>query len=347
MGFFASIDIFDKFSEEEYQVRTVGGAIVSLIFSIIGGILFFAEFITFLVPDINRELVIDKKLTDNMNLVNISMTILVQFPCPLLKMSTIDEVGFQLVKYDTVTFRRYTKAGSFLGISPKNKNKSICHPCFDVLSNESCCNSCEELILLHKLENKTVEVDKWPQCNKVDPQNVRLDENCLIKGKLTINKIKGMFIITSARKHGKILPYFNLSHLIYRFRLGPKFPTASTPLDGLTIIQRAQDSMDFEYLLMCTPVIFESNDIVNDKAFEYTAMISQSPSGKKWKKNEPIPPMIFFSYNFSPYTVKIKMSMKSIAGFISSTFGILSGLYAMTAFLDANCCGPRETVLED
>ena len=75
--FLASIDIFDKSIEDEFRIRTKTGAIISMLFSSIGVILFFAQLSYFVAPDVSRNLATNKNITSDVTRVNISISLLI------------------------------------------------------------------------------------------------------------------------------------------------------------------------------------------------------------------------------------------------------------------------------
>ena len=123
--FLSSIDVYDKFSADEYRVRTVYGAILSFFLSMFGSILFFAQFVEFAIPDISRELMINRNLTSNMDRVNISISILINQPCHFLTIGNLDSLGINKFYNSTVRFIRYTKSGFYKGLADPLPNLNL------------------------------------------------------------------------------------------------------------------------------------------------------------------------------------------------------------------------------
>ncbi|OHT12514.1 hypothetical protein TRFO_17546 [Tritrichomonas foetus] len=340
IDFLSSIDIYDKFSADEYRVRTIGGAILSLILSMFGSVLFFAQFIDFLIPDLSRDLTVNRTLTNNMELVNISLSLLVLFPCHFLKVGTSDSLGFSQTADNTITYRRISINNEFIDYVKQN-NSDKCMPCYGARPEGKCCNSCEELVILHMMKNMTLNPDKWEQCKGVNINNISPYETCLLKGKLTVNKVPGSFHVavgntgstrkTFTTKDFEEFPHFNLSHYISRLRFGPKLPTMSTPLENIKMLQNHDILFSYSYNLICTPVIFVRDNIVITKTFEYTMMMSHVPVTTENRK----PPGIFFNYQFTPYSITVNWRTKSLSKFIGSTFGVLAGGFALTTLFDS------------
>jgi hypothetical protein len=312
-------------------VKTVNGAILSFALSLFGAFLFIVQLANFLIPDLSRSLGAARTTPGETTIVNISLTILISFPCHFLHLDSRDVLGFSQLYANTVTLRRYSSNGIFLGNAPY-PNQSSCSPCFGVRPEGECCNSCEELILLHRLKNMDPAPEKWPQCAN-PPENLpTLDEGCHLKGKLTVNKVPGLFGVQFTRTlyNATGLNSFNLSHILVRIRFGPKVPWTSTPLEAFRVIQRSVEPLRYDYDLICTPVLFVRNGEVIERSYEYTPMLRAS---------EPDPrigtvPGLFFWYRFTPYTVTVSYRTKPLSTFVSVTFGVLSGGFAITSFID-------------
>ncbi|KAK8892444.1 hypothetical protein M9Y10_029672 [Tritrichomonas musculus] len=371
--FLSSIDVYDKFSADEYRVRTVYGAILSFFLSMFGSILFFAQFVEFAIPDISRELMINRNLTSNMDRVNISISILINQPCHFLTIGNLDSLGINKFYNSTVRFIRYTKSGFYKGLADPlpnlnlnmsgkwkkemkqnnpnyQQNISRCLPCYGIRKPGECCNTCEELYLLHIMKKKEPHPEEWEQCTGVDPKylkdDISLDEQCKIKGKLTVNKVPGNFnIIYGSRSiyntYGSGIfmrstisdeyPFIDLSHSIERLRFGPGFPMMARPLDDRQIIiQKKQNLSSYKYDLVCTLVFLIRDGQILARTFEYNELTTNFPVTPENK----LVPGIFFYYQFTPYAVVVNLRSKPISRFIGMTFGVLAGGFAITTLLD-------------
>jgi hypothetical protein len=325
-----SLDVFDKLSEKEYEVKTFSGAVLSLLLSGFGALVFMIMFGDLMLPDLSRNLGASRTVPGETFLVNISLSILVTFPCNLLHLDTRDSLGFTQLYANTVTLRRSSPAHHFIGYAAY-PNRSTCLPCYGIRPAGECCNSCEELYLLHRLKNIKPTPEKWSQCEGVS-NFPSPSEHCLLKGKLLVNKVPGVFTVRFTRSlynsTSQPLHKFNLSHVLGRIRFGPKVSGTSAPLEMIRVIQKSDEPLHYRYDLVCTPVSLVTRDRIIARTFEYTPIGSSSlPSPEK-------PPGIFFKYQFTPYTVTITVSMKSFGSLIAGTFGVLSGGFALTMLID-------------
>ncbi|KAH0785934.1 endoplasmic reticulum-Golgi intermediate compartment protein 3 isoform X2 [Histomonas meleagridis] len=337
-NFLKSIDIFDKFDNEDLKLKTFSGALLSFFLSTFGSIYFLIKLVRFITPNIYRDLTVDKSLVSGHDFVNISVNVLVNLPCYFLHLDAIDALGFsQLNINSTAQLRRIGKDGKFIGIANESV-QSECYPCYGLLPDSYCCNSCEQLILLHKFRGLRATPEKWPQCNQQKPeQKVSKYEKCHIRGKVSVNRVTGNMHIAPGRnipnspthQHDLSvqLPHIDLSHIINHVRFGPKIPTARNPLRGIQVKQNPNDAYVYRYNLMVTPVIYYKDGVFMNRGFEYIVQRENSPAiGRA--------PGIYFFYRFSPTTVRITAKSHSFAQFITSTAGFLSGSFALALMIE-------------
>jgi hypothetical protein len=217
----------------------------------------------------------------------------VDLPCYFLHLDAIDSLGFSQLDINlTANFRRYTKAGRFIGVA-----KNV-------------------------------------------PPQVSLDEKCMVKGKVSVNKVLGNFHIASGRNlvdlsvpaHQHDLsfafPSLDMSLRIERIRFGPSIPTANTPLTDMNIRQRPGRPMFYRYSTLVAPLVYIKNGREKDRGYESTAMIAQRAIAPG------MVPGIFFDYAFTPYAVVVHAKSKSFAQYLTSTFGFLSGSFSAVMLLN-------------
>ena len=350
--FFESIDLFDKVDHrEDFIKESRYGQMLSIVIFYLGSFLVIFEIIHYFVPDYVRELSIKQTKRNENKLVNISLTILVNLPCFFLHLDSIDSLGYnQLNINTTASFIRISRDGREI-----NRTRyfldDACQPCHGLLPEGYCCNSCEKLMTISNYFHKTPTPEKWPQCNQNKTNDKKKNEDmkanigsptekCLVKGKISVNKIAGSFHLAPGRNvkglPGHVhdtnfqFPHFDLSHSIRRLRFGPKVPRASNPLDDVNIRQLI-DIPVYKYTMIVTPIKFYKNGKFITKSFEYTSMATRIPVSFI---RPGMVPGIFFSYSFTPYTITVKGTSPSILHVIASTTGILSGLFAIASLID-------------
>ena len=324
-------DLFDKNNTEEMKSHTKSGPIISTVLMIFCSILFLAEFALYISPEIYRDLSVDPSFSNGQELVNISLSVVVDMPCYFLHLDTIDSLGFQELDVNsTVTFRRQARNGSIIGISHFTM-KDICGACYGLTEQLGCC-TCQQLFYFAQIQNKTATPELWAQCSNKTRPVIDPHEKCLIKGKLTVNKVKGNFHIAPGI-NTKNNPYshaigpeilsFPISHKIDRIRFGPHIPKTSNPLRNIKRMNKFP-LVTYIYNCIVTPIKYIKGGKEIRRGYEYTVLQMTHTSL----------PMIIFDYSFTPYTIVVTMNQKSILTFISSSFGVMSGVFAIASIIE-------------
>jgi hypothetical protein len=163
----------------------------------------------------------------------------------------------------------------------------------------------------------------------------------MLKGKLTVNRVPGEFRIVFARSlylNGEFeFPLFNLSHSVERLRFGLKLPTAATPLDSLLVRQLDNLPMHYHYGLTCSGIVLERDGTLLQRGFEYGVVATASIASSQTL----LTPGLYFQYAFTPFTIRVAWVTKPISSWMSATFGVLSGGFALALLLDALMYGTK------
>ena len=324
-------DLFDKNNVEEMKSHSKSGPIISSILVFFSLVLFFGQFLHFIYPEIYRDLSVDPSFSNGHEMVNISLSILVDMPCFFLHLDTVDDLGFmELNVNSTVTFRRLAPNNSVIGTSHFTM-RDVCGSCYNLSDKFECC-SCQQLHYLSQVQNITATPEKWAQCENKTRPTIYMKEKCLVKGKLTVNKVRGSFHIApginarnNAFRHlmGPEIYQLSMSHRIDRIRFGPHIPRTSNPLKNINY--RVQfPFITYYYCCIVTPVKFIKGGKEVKNGYEYTVFSMFRPTS----------PMIYFDYKFTPYTIVVTMNPRSPLSFISSTFGVIAGIYAFATILE-------------
>jgi hypothetical protein len=81
---------------------------------------------------------------------------------------------------------------------------------------------------------------------------------------------------------------------------------------------------------MCTPVIFVRDGEVRERTYEYMPVVTAGVPDLEVGSA----PGLFLWYQFVPYTVTVVHRPRSLASFVATTFGVLSGGFAIASWLD-------------
>jgi hypothetical protein len=337
--FFRSVDIFDKFDNDELRLRTKAGAFLSFFLSTFGVLFITIKTYRFAIPKIHRDLSLTPDLIDQQDFVNISISIRVNLPCYFLHLDALDSLGFsQLDINSTANLRRVAPNGKVIGIVNETMQQ-ICFPCYGALPDNVCCNSCEQLTLLHLFKGMPAEPDRWVQCREQKAPDVNENETCLVKGKISVNQVSGSFHIAPGRNdlnagsghHHNLafsFPRLDLSHTIETLRFGPAVPTGNSPLNRVSVSQKAHQAMMYRYTLRATPLLYVKNGKEIRRGYEYTVVPAQTEVAGG------MPPGIFFHYSFTPYRITVNAVSRSFAQYLTSTLGFLAGSFAGAMLLD-------------
>ena len=332
----SGLDLYDKTKSEEYAEKTKAGHIVTLATIAISGLTVAWSLIQLFTTDFYRELSTGPVVSDGSDVVNITLSLYVDLPCYYLHIDALDSIGNrQLNVRSTMTLRRLDKSDGLIGISNSSMS-DYCGPCYGMRPEEDCCNSCDMLIAIARQIGMPVTPSEWIQCRHggpTPPRDVSKDEKCLVKGKLTVNKVSGSFHVAVGRNedrpcgHHHIfsdVPNLEVRHRIDRIRFGPKVPTASSPLVDIVKNLRGGNMVSYTYYLMVTPVTMYVNDRIVATSYEYTSYNVRETMTT---------PGIFFEYQFSPYSVAVHMRTKNVMTGFASMCGFLAGVFAVCTTL--------------
>lgn len=332
------LDIFDKSTNDDFKLDTKSSAILSTILTAIGATIVSIHILGLIQPKFARYLNLEIQSLDQQELANVSLDVQVNMPCYFLHLDVVDNLGFnQLDINTTAKFHRLDVKGNELGLANETLS-TTCHSCYGLLPEGSCCNSCEQTIILHLMNNRAVNAKDLPQCQGKNPGKVYVNEKCKIKGKVCLNKASGNFhIAPGANMKGRNghfhdlsvnLPNYDLSHTITNMRVGPKIPLTFNPLRYHKQTQNPNQPIAYRYDLVVTPAIYKSGNKVLGRGYDYTAMIN------RFFVHGGGAPGIFFHYSFTPYGVTVNATYLTIAQMFSSTFGFIAGLYALFSIID-------------
>jgi len=214
---------------EEFRVRTVSGAVISLICGLIIVILVWGEFLYYLKVSVVPEITLDQYRDKRLN-----VTFDITFPhigCALLGVDTMDVSGnHQLDIRHGVFKQRLTSSGENIatprrefvdqrpsdvekqaaktrqreiaaGLEDPSEEKKECGDCYGAQTDAiRCCNTCEELQKAYEAKGWLLNRDNVPQCVKEMNTDEMKDqiaakEGCRVYGYVTVDKVAGNFHI--------------------------------------------------------------------------------------------------------------------------------------------------------
>jgi len=214
---------------EEFRVRTLSGAVISLLCGLIITILVWGELLYYLKVTVVPEITLDQYRNERLN-----VTFDITFPhvgCALLGVDTMDVSGnHQLDIKHGVFKQRLSPTGENIatprrefvdtrpsdkekeaarvrereiatGTDDPNEEKKECGDCYGAKSATiQCCNTCDELQKAYEAKGWVLNRDNVPQCvkemNTEEMQaQVAAKEGCRVYGFVTVDKVAGNFHI--------------------------------------------------------------------------------------------------------------------------------------------------------
>ena len=231
------LKVFDAYPRpaEEFRVRTISGALISLVCGVVILVLVLGEFQYYRTVQVHPEITLDRKPGGNLNI-----TFNITFPaigCAYLGVDTIDINGnHQLDVTHGVFKQRLTSSGKPLQMRPrrelvdqrpvdseqnqeqqgpqdaeaaqeqqqqqsKDGKKERCGDCYGAASASiRCCNTCSQLVRAYQDKGWVLDRDSVPVCaqelNTAEmKEQTRAKEGCQLYGYVTVSKVMGNFHI--------------------------------------------------------------------------------------------------------------------------------------------------------
>jgi len=341
-------------------VRTLSGAVVSIVSGVFILWLFFSEVALYLSVDVQPELFVDttrgEKLKINMDV------IFHKLPCAYLSVDAMDISGeHQLDVTHNIYKKRLSPDGVPLieapvikdtGINPnalKTDGEVYCGSCFGAEKEPGgCCNTCEEVREAYLKKGWGFNAVGVEQCEREGfKKNMKEQqgEGCEVYGYLEVNKVAGNFHFAPGKSFQQhhmhvhdLQPFqwaeFNLSHTVVRLSFGKEYPGVVNPLDTVSKTQDGGAGM-YQYFIKVVPTIYSALDgtYINTNQFSvtehYRSLIAAGENAGKGL------PGVFFMYDLSPIMVKFTEKQRSFAHFLTSVCAIVGGVFTVAGIIDS------------
>lgn len=363
------LDAYPK-TLEEFSQKTICGAAVTLISSIIMIWLLVFEFYAYLTPNISEELFVDTTRSHKLK-INLELFI-PSISCNYLSLDAMDSAGDQHLHIDHNIYKRRvdlngnpieeakkeeivtsTKKLENNEVAPVvNSTEPVCGDCYGAKLNEThCCNTCQDVIDAYREKRWNPEPEKFEQCKREnyidktgDAKKLALNEGCQIYGYIEVNRMGGSFHVAPGKSFSlnhihihDVHPYssssFNLSHIVRHLSFGERINFANThPLDGMEVSSN-ETSMMFHYYIKIVPTMYvkSNGETIHTNQFSVTRH-SKSVSLTSGAQGMP---GIFFSYELSPLMVKYTERENSLGHFATNVCAIIGGLYSVAGIIDS------------
>ncbi|XP_076764323.1 endoplasmic reticulum-Golgi intermediate compartment protein 3 [Xylocopa sonorina] len=366
MQILRQLDVHPKVREEaDILVRTFSGAIVTIISTIIMGILFLSEVNYYLTPSLSEELFVD---TSRGSKLRINLDIIVPtISCDLLSIDAMDTTGEQHLQIEHNIFKRRldlngkpiedpqrtditdTKALSkTTAKTMESTTVKVCGDCYGASSETiKCCNTCEDVREAYRLKNwAPPDPGMIKQCQNdksVEKMKTAFTQGCQIYGYMEVNRVGGSFHIAPGDSFSvnhvhvhDVQPYtstqFNMTHKIRHLSFGLNIPGKTNPMDDTTVVATEGAMMFYHYIkIVPTTYVRADGSTLLTNQFSVTRHARQVSlfSGESGM------PGIFFNYELSPLMVKYTEKAKSFGHFATNTCAIIGGVFTVAGLIDS------------
>ncbi|XP_053981386.1 endoplasmic reticulum-Golgi intermediate compartment protein 3 [Hylaeus volcanicus] len=367
MQILRQLDVHPKVREEaDILVRTFTGAVVTIISTIIMGILFLSEVNYYLTPTLSEELFVD---TSRGSKLKINLDIIVPtISCDLLSIDAMDITGEQHLQIEHNMFKRrldlnekpieepqktdITNTKALKETTEKTVESTTVKECGDCYGAASetiqCCNTCEDVREAYRLKNWAPPSDpaKIKQCQNdksLEKMKTAFTQGCQIYGYMEVNRVGGSFHIAPGNSFSvnhvhvhDVQPYrstqFNMTHKIRHLSFGLNIPGKRNPMDGMTVTATDGAMMFYHYIkIVPTTYVRDDGSTLLTNQFSVTRHSRQLSmfSGESGM------PGIFFSYELSPLMVKYTEKAKSFGHFATNTCAIIGGVFTVAGLIDS------------
>ncbi|XP_071633172.1 endoplasmic reticulum-Golgi intermediate compartment protein 3 isoform X1 [Temnothorax longispinosus] len=367
MQMLRQLDVHPKVREEaDILVRTFSGAIVTIISTIIMGILFLSEVNYYLTPTMSEELFVD---TSRGSKLRINLDIIVPaISCDLLSIDAMDTTGEQHLHIEHNIFKRRLDLDGKPIEDPQRTNitdakavsktteKAVeigtttetCGDCYGAATDTmKCCNTCEDVWEAYRRK-------KWAPPDPADVKQCQNDKSmeklkhaftqgCQIFGYMEVNRVGGSFHIAPGASFSvnhvhvhDVQPYtsshFNMTHKIRHLSFGLNISGKTNPMDDTTVVAM-EGAMMFYHYIKIVPTTY----VRADGSTLLTNQFSVTRHSKRVSllTGESGMPGIFFSYELSPLMVKYTEKAKSFGHFATNTCAIIGGVFTVAGLIDS------------
>eukprot|EP00055_Hartaetosiga_balthica_P018797 m.135386 g.135386 ORF g.135386 m.135386 type:complete len:396 (+) comp9962_c0_seq1:82-1269(+) len=372
-GVFAKLRKFDAYPKtaEDFQVKTVSGAAISIIAIVVMILLFSSELIYFLSKEVEPELFVDTSRNEKMK-INIDV-VFHRMPCSFLSIDVMDISGEHELDIDHDLYRErlnlegeriLTEAEELesLGDQSLGSDAAInamktgldpnrCESCYGAETKEQpCCNTCDEVRSAYRKKGWGMQNSQGiAQCDRegwTEKIKTESKEGCHLFGSLQVNKVAGNFHIAPGKSFqqnnfhvhdlqsfGKEnIGKFNMTHTINRLSFGMEVPGSVEPLAGHHEASDIQSTTMFQYFVKIVPTRYRQSSGNEISTNQYSVTMHQKQID--FAAGESGLPGVFFMYEITPILVQLSEHNHSFLHFLTSLCAIIGGIYSVAGMID-------------
>mmetsp|Transcript_22591 Transcript_22591/g.63418 ORF Transcript_22591/g.63418 Transcript_22591/m.63418 type:complete len:397 (+) Transcript_22591:79-1269(+) len=371
---FSSLQTFDFFPKtaEEYRVRTLSGAVISVLCVSLVIYLFATELNAYLSVDVVPELSVDTTFGERLR-INVDV-VFPAAPCEFMSLDAMDVSGeHQLGITHNIYKQRLGRDGKPLSedevVDPGKKEdttppkpamkvpetKPGCGSCYGAERNEGdCCNTCEDVQKAYSRKGWSFTgFDTIAQCvneGYKEKMMAQTDEGCRFYGYLQVKKVQGNFHFSPGRSfdshHSHVhdinvqfMDKWNMSHRIERVSFGQDYPGIQNPMDGVEKISTDAFSSTYSYFVKIVPTTYTAFAGEEIRTNQYSVTEHYRPVEKpnpqaRGGQHHGLPG-VFFHYDLSPIQVTYTETRESLGQFLASLCAIIGGIFSIAGLVDA------------
>ena len=356
------LKVFDAYPKpvEEFRVRTVSGAIITVMCGIVMTWMFISEFQYYLATDIRPEINVDTTRQEKLKIeFNITFP---KIGCAYLGVDSMDVAGeHQLDLEHGVYKQRLDSAGRrVIASAPakdavdaaasaipaaENKGKG-CGSCYGAETPTlKCCNTCQDVERAYKEKGWTFEPGNVAQCVKeslTKEMEEQRGEGCNVYGYVLVNKVAGNFHIAPGRSYQQggfvhvhdtqmLDPDVNVSHVIHRFGFGESYPGKVDPLNGV-VKTDAEGAGMFQYFVKIVPTKYTPYSGRTLATNQYS--VTEHVRHFDLRKDKKGMPGFYVMYDLSPIEITFVEHGRSFAHFLTGVCAIVGGIFTVASLID-------------
>eukprot|EP00794_Sanderia_malayensis_P011878 gene11879-13111_t len=367
-----SNDLFTRFKQfdaypktlEDFRVKTLTGAGVTLVSGLIMLVLFVSELNYYLTTEVSPELFVDTTRHQKLR-INVDIHFR-KLPCAYLSIDAMDVSGEQQTDIDHNIFKQRMDSNGIpveenakkehLGDKSEELVKSAkttmdpnrCESCYGAESADiPCCNNCEDVRNAYRGRGWALtDPDSIEQCKREgwkDKFQEQKNEGCRVFGYLEVSKVAGNFHIAPGKSFQQqhvhvhdLQPFgatqFNLSHRIKQLSFGESYPGVHNPLDGTDVIADQPSTM-FQYFVKIVPTLYKKLGGENVWTNQYS--FTKHKRSVKQLTGEHGLPGVFVLYELSPMLVQYSEKRRSFMHFLTGLCAIVGGVFTVAGLIDS------------
>ncbi|KAH3759930.1 endoplasmic reticulum-golgi intermediate compartment protein 3 [Pelomyxa schiedti] len=358
MRFVQKLDAYPRLIED-FRVRTLYGAAITIGCIVFLLWLFIGEFAAYRQITVYPEVVVDTT-RDEMLKINFNITFN-HLACGFLSVDSLDVSGEHHIDLQHDVFkRRLNKDGRPFSIPEKqqipnaqsdeeqHQNVSTtedCGSCYGAAPIGHCCKTCSEVKDLYKMKGWNFNPTNILQC--IQEGVVKFDtsssEGCNVYGFILVNKVAGNFHIAPGTSFQENMMHVhdlsssktvNVTHTIHKLSFGEEFPGMVNPLDNsLQIDETASSSFQFYIKVIPTTYKHLTSKEITSNQFSVAETVKDSSSNATLTQGKAYPGLYFY-YDISPVRIEYVEDRQSLSSFVIRIIAVLGGLFTFAGLVD-------------